>query len=203
MCFFCARFEHPSTPPWLQLQILLQLFLVHVSAFRLYNISRPSEHHYFLITCVPPTLTMASNMFLQVHIWKLWTILVLVDATLREWRLFPFFPKKWCFLSSVTMNFDSQRNHPAKHEWYILLLNITKETHSLISSIRRYSVICETYQSVRSKNKHTEFVLTTFAVVHSCFTFMNLLSPLSPPFFLLSLPSFSSSPLFPNHFLSF
>lgn len=108
--------------------------------------------------------------------------------------------KKWCFLSYVTINFDSQISHSVKHEWYVPLLNITKETRSFTSSDGRYFSICETYQSVRSKNKHTEFVLTTFAVVHSCFTFMNLLSPLSPPSFLLSLLSPPSPP--PPFFLT-
>lgn len=70
----------------------------------------------------------------------------------------------------------------------------------------RYSAEGEIYKPVRSKNKHTGFVLTTFAVVHCCFTFMNLLSPLSPPFFLLSLhspPSPPPPPRFPNNFLAF
>lgn len=61
-----------------------------------------------------------------------------------------------------------------------------------------WEIFCNMWniKPVRSKNKHTEFVLTTFAVVHSCFTFMNFLSPLSPPSFLFSpllllLPPFS------------
>lgn len=72
----------------------------------------------------------------------------------------------------------------------------------------RHSAEGEIYKSVRSKNKHTGFVLTTFAVVHCCFTFMNLLSPLSPPFFLLSLhspppPPPPPPPVFPTTFLLF
>lgn len=57
MCvFFCARFEdphlHPSTPPRLQLHILLQLFREHVTAFWLYDISGLSEHHCFVLNCL-------------------------------------------------------------------------------------------------------------------------------------------------------
>lgn len=93
-----------------------------------------------------------------------------------------------------------------KHEWHVPHLYITKEICTLFSLDVRYSAVGEIYKSVRSQNKHTGFVLTTFAVVHCCFSFMNLLSPLSPPFFLLFLhspPSPPPPPVFPTTFWLF
>lgn len=58
----------------------------------------------------------------------------------------------------------------------------------LISLGMRYLAICETSGENQVKKKHNELVLTTFTVVHNCFSFMNLLSPLPPPFCLLSPP---------------